>query len=115
LSSFLSSLFFSVGLRSLITLFAQVLSPNATTAVGMAASAIGTAATDAAVGVTPGPAPDGEPQTPEGVPKDVVEDYEEEPEVAPGPVPEVVREEAPVEGAMIVVRTAATPPPSRGT
>jgi hypothetical protein len=44
----------------------------------------------------------------------VVEDYEGEPEVAPEPVPEVVREEAPAEGAMITVRAAVVPPPSRG-
>jgi hypothetical protein len=43
----------------------------------------------------------------------VVEAYEE-PEVAPGPVPKVVREEAPVEGAMITVCMAVAPPPSRG-
>jgi hypothetical protein len=39
---------------------------------------------------------------------------EGEPEVAPEPVPEVVLEEAPVEGAMITVRAAVAPPPSRG-
>jgi hypothetical protein len=39
---------------------------------------------------------------------------EEEPEVALEPVPEVVREEAPAEGAMIAVHVAAAPPPSRG-
>jgi hypothetical protein len=43
-----------------------------------------------------------------------VEDSEGEPEVAPKPVPEVVREEAPAEGAMITVRAAVAPPPSRG-
>jgi hypothetical protein len=43
----------------------------------------------------------------------VVEDSEE-PEVAPEPVLEVVRDEAPAKGAMITVRTAAAPPPSRG-
>jgi hypothetical protein len=80
----------------------------------MAASAIGTATTDAAVGVTPGLAPDSEPRTPEGVPKDMVEDSEKESEVAPEPFPEVVREEAPAEGTVITVRTAAAPPPSRG-
>jgi hypothetical protein len=89
LSSFLS--LFSVGLHSLITFFAQVLSLSvATTATGMTASAIGTAVIDAAVGAAPGPAPDGEPQTPEGVAEDMVEDYEGELEVAPEPVPEVV-------------------------
>jgi hypothetical protein len=35
-----------------------------------------------------------------------------EPEVALKPVLEVVQEEAPVEGVMIAVRTAAAPPPS---
>jgi hypothetical protein len=39
-----------------------------------------------------------------------VEDSEGEPE----PVPEVVWEEAPVEGAMIAIRAAVAPPPSRG-
>jgi hypothetical protein len=34
--------------------------------------------------------------------------------VALEPMPEVVREEAPAEGAMITVRTAAAPPPSCG-
>jgi hypothetical protein len=80
----------------------------------MAASAVGTTAAGAAVGATPGPAPDGEPRTPEGVPEDVVEDSEEDPEVALEPVPEVVREEAPADGAMIAVHTAVAPPPSRG-
>jgi hypothetical protein len=37
-----------------------------------------------------------------------------EPEVAPELVPEAVQEEAPAEGAMIAIRTAAAPPPSRG-
>jgi hypothetical protein len=44
----------------------------------------------------------------------VVDDSEGEPKVAPEPVPEVVREEAPAEGAMIVVRVAAAPLPSCG-
>jgi hypothetical protein len=44
----------------------------------------------------------------------VVEDFERESEVAPELVPEVVWEEAPAEGAMIVIRVAAAPPPSRG-
>jgi hypothetical protein len=82
--------------------------------MGMTASAIGTIAVDAAVGVTPGPAPDGEPRTPEGVPEDLVEDSEEEPEVALEPVPKVVQEEALAEGAMITVRTAVARPPSHG-
>jgi hypothetical protein len=43
-----------------------------------------------------------------------VVESEGEPEVAPEPVPEVVQEEALAEGAMIVVRAAAAPPPSRG-
>jgi hypothetical protein len=34
--------------------------------------------------------------------------------VAPEAVPEVVLEEAPAEGAMIAVRMAMAPPPSRG-
>jgi hypothetical protein len=80
--------------------------------MGAATSAIGTAAADAVVGATLGPAPDSEPRTPEGVPKDVVEDSEE-PDVAPVPVPEVVWEEAPMEGAMIVVHMVAAAPPSR--
>jgi hypothetical protein len=37
-----------------------------------------------------------------------------EPEVAPEAVPEVAQEEAPVDGAMIAVRVAVTPPSSRG-
>jgi hypothetical protein len=78
-----------------------------------AAAATGTAAADAVVGAASGPAPVSEPRTPEGVPEDVVES-EGEPEVAPEAVPEVVQEEAPTEGAMIVVRAAAAPPPSRG-
>jgi hypothetical protein len=64
----------------------------------MAASAVGTAAIDAAVGMTPRPTPDGQLQTLEGVLEDVVEDSEGEPEVAPESVPEVVWEEAPAEG-----------------
>jgi hypothetical protein len=56
-----------------------------------------------AVGVTLGPSSDGEPGPPKVVPEDVVEDSEEELEVAPEPVPEVVRKEAPAEGAMIAV------------
>jgi hypothetical protein len=60
------------------------------------------------------PDPDGQPQTPEGVPEDVVEDSEGEAEVALEPVPEVVWEEAPTEGAMIDVCAAAAPLPSRG-
>jgi hypothetical protein len=39
---------------------------------------------------------------------------EGEPEVASEVVPEVVQEEAPAEGAMIAVRMATAPPPSRG-
>jgi hypothetical protein len=68
-----------------------------------------TTVVDAAIGA----APDSEPRTPEGVPEDVVES-EGEPEVAPELVPEVVQEEAPAEGAMIPVHTAAAPPPSCG-
>jgi hypothetical protein len=82
--------------------------------MGTATSVVGTTAVDAAVGVTPGPALDGEPRTPEGVPEDMVEDSEGETEVASEPMLEVVREEAPAEGAMIVVRAAVAPPPSRG-
>jgi hypothetical protein len=44
----------------------------------------------------------------------MVEDSECEPEVASEPVPEVVREEAPTEGAMITIHAAAAPPPSHG-
>jgi hypothetical protein len=80
----------------------------------MATSTIGTAAAYAAIGATPGLASDGEPQTPKGVPEDVVEDSEGGPEVALEPVPKVVREEAPAEGPMIVVRVEVAPPPSRG-
>jgi hypothetical protein len=82
--------------------------------MGTATSVIGTASIDVAVRVTPGSAPDGEPRTPEGVPEDVVEDSEGELEVAPKPVPEMVREEAPAEGAMITVHAAVAPPPSHG-
>jgi hypothetical protein len=78
-----------------------------------AATAMGTAATDADVRATLGPAPVSEPRTPEGVPEDVVES-EGESEVAPEPVPEVVREEAPAEGAMIAVRAVVAPLPSYG-
>jgi hypothetical protein len=94
-------LFFSVGLYSLNTLFARSSPSDAATVMGTTASAA-----DAAIGVTPGPAPDGQPRTPEGVLEDVVEDSEGE--------PEVVWEEAPVEGAMITVRTTVAPSPSRG-
>jgi hypothetical protein len=45
----------------------------------------------------------------------VVEDFEGEPEVAPEPVPEVVREEAPVEGAMIAFHAVVAPSPSMST
>jgi hypothetical protein len=108
LSSFLS-FFFTAGHHSLITYFLPSSSPSgAATAAGTTASAA-----YATVGATPGSAPDGEPWTPEGVPEDVTEESEEEPEVASEPVPEVVWEEAPVEGAMIAVRTAAAPPPPR--
>jgi hypothetical protein len=72
-----------------------------------------TAAADAVVGAAPGLAPISEPWTPEGVPEDVVE-FEGEPEVASEAVPDVVQEEAPVEGAMIAVRLMAAPLPSRG-
>jgi hypothetical protein len=90
-------------------------SPSGTaTTIGTAASVIGIAVVDAAVGVTPGPTPDDQPRTPEGVPEDVVEDSEGEPEVALEPVTKVVREEAPAEGAMITVRAAASPLPSHG-
>jgi hypothetical protein len=44
----------------------------------------------------------------------VTEESEEELEVAPELVPDVAREEAPAEGAMIFVRTAVAPPPPRG-
>jgi hypothetical protein len=82
--------------------------------MGIAASAAGTTAAETVVTVTPGSAPDGEPWTPEEVPEDVLEESEEESEVAPGPVPEVVQEEAPTEGAMIAVCTTVAPPPSCG-
>jgi hypothetical protein len=117
LSSFLATLFFfTVRLHSLITShFLPSSSPSSTALViGTAASTASTATADAAVGVTPGLAPDSEPRTPEGVPEDVTEESEEELEVAPESVLEVVREEAPAEGAMITVRTAAAPPPSCG-
>jgi hypothetical protein len=51
------------------------------------------------------------PQTPEGVCEDVLEELEEEPDMASGPVPELVPEEVPVEGAMIVAHTASPSPP----
>jgi hypothetical protein len=73
------------------------------------AAVTGAAAVHAVVWAAPGPASISEPRTPEGVSKDVVES-EGEPEAAP----EVVQEEAPAEGAMIVVRMAAAPPLSRG-
>jgi hypothetical protein len=82
--------------------------------MGPAASTVGTAAADVAIGATLGSAPDGETRTPKGVPEDVVEDSEEEPEVALEPVLEVVWEEAPAEGAMIAVCATVAPPPSRG-
>jgi hypothetical protein len=44
----------------------------------------------------------------------VLEESEEDPKVAPKPEPEVVREEAPTEGAMITICTTVAPPPSRG-
>jgi hypothetical protein len=109
LSSFLSSPpFFQWGF--ILSLhFLQRSSPSgAAIVMGMAASTIGTAAADAAVGATPGPAPNSKPWTPGGFPEDVVEDSEGE------PVPEVVWEEAPAEGAIITIHAAAAPPPSRG-
>jgi hypothetical protein len=78
-----------------------------------AAAATDAAAADAVVGVAPGPTLISEPWTPEGVPDDVVES-EGESEVAPEAVPAVVQEEAPAEGAMIVVRTVTAPPMSHG-
>jgi hypothetical protein len=69
----------------------------------------GATAVDAVVRAALGLAPTNEPRTPEGVLEDVME-AEGEPEVAP----EVVQEEAPAEGAMIAVRTAVAPLPSRG-
>jgi hypothetical protein len=74
---------------------------------------MGTAIANVAIRSAPGPAPISEPRTPEGVREDVVES-EGELEVAPKLVPEVVQEEATVEGATIAVRTAVAPPPSRG-
>jgi hypothetical protein len=109
-----SSLFFGASFPDYISFLPSSSPSSAATATGMTASAIGTAAADEAVGVTPGLAPDGEPRTPKRVPEDVVEDSEEESEVASELVPEVVRDEAPAEGAMVVVLTAAAPPPSRG-
>jgi hypothetical protein len=116
LSSFLSpfSPFFQWGFILLLHFLPRSSPSGAATVTGTTASAIGTATADATVGVTPGPAPDGQPRTPEGVPEDMVEDSEGEPEVAPESVPEVVREEAPAEGALITVRVAVAPPPSRG-
>jgi hypothetical protein len=66
--------------------------------MGTTASAAGTTAVEAAIGVTPGSARDGEPRTPKEVPEDVPEEPKVEPEVAPEPVPEVVQEEALAEG-----------------
>jgi hypothetical protein len=109
LSSFLypfSPFSFQWGFILLIHFLPRSSPSDAATVMGTTASAVGTTAADATVGVTPGPAPDGQPQTPEGVLEDVVEDYEGE--------PEVVWKEAPVEGAMIVIRTTVAPPPSRG-
>jgi hypothetical protein len=65
----------------------------------------GAAAVDAVVRAALGLAPANEPRTPEGVLEDVMESEGE---------PEVVQEEAPAEGAMIAVRTAVAPLPSRG-
>jgi hypothetical protein len=73
---------------------------------------MGAAAADVVVGAAPGPAPINEPWSPKGVPEDVVE-YEGELEVVPEAVLEVVQE-APTEGAMITIHTAAAPPPSHG-
>jgi hypothetical protein len=86
-------------------------SSSVATATGTAASIAGTTIVEAAIKVTPGTATDDGPQTLEGVPKDVLEESEEEPEMVPEP--EVVLEEVPADGAMIVVR-AATPSPSHG-
>jgi hypothetical protein len=66
---------------------------------------MGTATADAVVRVALGLAPVSEPRTPKGVPNDVVESEGE---------PEVVQEEAPVEGGMIAVCAAVAPPPSCG-
>jgi hypothetical protein len=63
--------------------------------------------------VTPGPATGGEPQTLEGVLEGMMEESEGEPEMALEPVPEVVLEEVPAEGAMIAT-CAVTPSPSHG-
>jgi hypothetical protein len=109
-----SSLFFGASFSDYISFLPSSSPSGVATMMGMAASAIGTAATDAAVRATPGMTPDGEPRTPEGVFEDMVEDSELESEVAPEPVPEVVRDEAPSEGAMIAVHMAAAPPPSCG-
>jgi hypothetical protein len=51
------------------------------------------------------------PQTLEGVPEDVLEESEEEPEMVSKPVPEVVLEVVPVEGAMIITHSTAPSPP----
>jgi hypothetical protein len=110
-----SSFFYSgASFSNYISFLRSSSSFGAATTMGMAASAVGTTTVEAAVGVTLGPAPDGEPQTTEGVPEDVLGESEEEPEVVPELGPEVVREEAPAEGAMITIRTAAAPPPSCG-
>jgi hypothetical protein len=105
----LSLSFFQWGFSFLLHFLPRSSPSDATTAIGMAAA-------DVAIRVTPGPAPDGEPQTPEGVPEDVVES-EGEPEVASEPVPVVIQEEAPAEGAMIAVHAAGArtaPLPSCG-
>jgi hypothetical protein len=112
LSSFLS--FFWASFSDYISFLPSSSPSGAATAMGTTASATGTAATDEVVGVTPGSAPDDDPRTPEGVPEDVVEDSVEEPEVALKPVLEVVQDEAPMEGAMIIIRMAVAPSPSRG-
>jgi hypothetical protein len=110
LSSFLSLSLSGASFSDYISFLPSSSPSGVATAMGTTTSAACTAATDVAVGATSGPALDGEPWTPDRVPKDIVEDSEEEPEVAPEPVPKVVWDEAPAEGAMITVCTAVAPP-----
>jgi hypothetical protein len=113
-SPFFFFFFFQWGFIILLHFLPRSSPSGVATMMGTAAFAIGTAVVDAAVRATLGLAPDGEPRTTEGVPEDVVEDSEGDPKVALDPVLEVEWEEALVEGAMIIVREVATPPPSRG-
>jgi hypothetical protein len=83
---------------------------GAATAAGTTTPAVGTITAEAAVRTTLGTATGGERRTPEGIPEDVLEESEE-PEMAPKQALEVVPEEVPAKGAMIIV-CALAPSPS---